>query len=114
MGSGFGQRSLLVLHVPFFFFGPADTSPIEPGESQWTLATAYAKASSYSWHAPKVHEEVGPSGDSLPFRRGRQDPSELSAGHGVVRGSGSRCNCDTSLRQQPKSVRTVELFRGEE
>jgi hypothetical protein len=63
---GFGQRSLSVLHIPFFFFGPADTRPLQRGESEWTLSTAYANSFSHSWHAPKVHEDLGPAG--TPFR----------------------------------------------
>jgi hypothetical protein len=70
-GPGFGQRSLYVLHVPFFFFGPADTCPMERGESEWTLATAYANTFSHSWHAPKVHEDLGPPG--TPFRSDEAD-----------------------------------------
>jgi hypothetical protein len=70
-GPGFGQRSLYVLHVPFFFFKPADTRLLERGESEWTLETAYANTFSHSWHAPKVHEDVGPAG--TPFRSDEAD-----------------------------------------
>ena len=70
-GPGFGQRSLYVLHVPFFFFWPADIRPMERGESEWTLATAYANTFSHSWHAPKVHEDLGPPG--TPFRPDEAD-----------------------------------------
>ncbi len=70
-GPGFGQRSLHALHVPFFFFGPADARPIEPGELEFRLATAYANTFSHSWHAPKVHEDVGPPG--TPFRSDEAD-----------------------------------------
>ncbi len=67
----FGQRSLYVLHVPFFFFGPARLRSMERGESEWTLSTAYANSFSHSWHAPKVHEELGPPG--TPFRSDEAD-----------------------------------------
>ncbi len=70
-GPGFGQRSLYALQVPFFFFEPADTRPMERGESEWTLATAYANTFSHSWHAPRVHEDVGTPG--TPFRSDEAD-----------------------------------------
>ena len=70
-GPGFGQRSLYVLHVPFFFFGPADTRPLQRGESEWSLSSAYANTFSHSWHAPKVHEDLGPPG--TPFRSDEAD-----------------------------------------
>lgn len=70
-GPGFGQRSLYVLHVPFFFFGPADIRLMERGDSEWTVSTAYANSFSHSWHAPKVHEDLGPPG--TPFRSDEAD-----------------------------------------
>ncbi len=64
-GPAFGQRSLYVLHVPFFFFGPADARPMLRGEWEWTLSSAYANTFSHSWHAPKVHDELGPPGTAF-------------------------------------------------
>ena len=51
----FAERSLQILHVPLFDFGPADPSSLAPGASTWALSGADANTYVTTWHLRTVH-----------------------------------------------------------
>jgi hypothetical protein len=70
----FAERSLQILHIPLFDFGPADPSSLAPGASTWVLSGADANSYVTTWHVRTVHA-------ASPFRGRPVSTEEVSYIH---------------------------------